>query len=446
MNKQRWFVSSFAFLYLSFFSLLSPSAHAFPLHAPGEKPEASGIELETGGSLRMRYEWKRGFALGTPSPIDPQDYLLSQLRLHAKLHHADDWAIYVEGQDARVNGAFLDNGIADKRSPNTFADAMDLHQAYLDLGWGDSYGARVRVGRQKFNLGALRMVASLEWVNTARVWDGLRLTQHLGAGRSVDAFASRLVPVRPERFNSHALTGNRMFDSRFHGIYYTDTQSINSTRIEPYYLLRENHHAGDRVHTLGLRYAWRSDAWDSDGELMGQAGRFGFLRHRAYAAHLGLGRQLDDRLHLGLAYNLGSGDGNAGDGTHTTFDNLYPLNHAYYGYMDFFSLMNVHNPEAVLTWKADEKSTLRLAFEEFRLVRASGDAWYNAGGGVLRRAGGSAPSRVGEEVDFTASTTLNAWPVHLLLCYSHFFAGPYIRATGTSADADFVFFQSKWSF
>ena len=40
-----------------------------------------------------------------------------------------------------------------------------------------------------------------------------------------------------------------------------------------------------------------------------------------------------------------SGDDDPTDGVHATFDNLYPLNHVYYGYMDLFALQNLRNVE-----------------------------------------------------------------------------------------------------
>ncbi|MFQ5345800.1 MAG: alginate export family protein, partial [Mariprofundus sp.] len=127
----------------------------------------------------------------------------------------------------------MQNTVNDTKAPNIFADRFDLHQGYLDINRGEDFGARLRVGRQKFNLGAQRLVASLEWVNTARVWDAVRLSQRLGnKGRVLDIFASRLVPVRPRAFNNHALTGNRMFDSQFYGIYLTDQSSIPDSRVE----------------------------------------------------------------------------------------------------------------------------------------------------------------------------------------------------------------------
>jgi len=398
-----------------------------------------------GGSLRLRYEWKQGFALGKQGAVDPQDYLLSQLRLHASLHQGDDWALYIEGQDARVNSALLRNTINDSKSANIFADRFDLHQGYAKLNWGDDFGASVKVGRQKFNLGTQRMVASLEWVNTARVWDAIRVSQRLGGkGRIIDMVASQLVAVRPRGFNHHGVTGNRMFDSQFYGVYLTDKLSIPDSRIELYYLLRRNTLAGDQVHTFGLRYAYKKGSWDGDGESMLQSGSYGFLQQRAYAAHIGIGRVFGAAGYFGIAYNYGSGDSNPNDGKHQTFDNLYPLNHAYYGHMDLFSLQNIHNAEAVLTWKASKQNKIRLAYQGFWLAKSTTDAWYNAGGKAIRQSARPVSSYVGSEIDLTLITHNPAWHTTTMLGYSHFFVGSYIQQTGTSRDVNFIYVQSKY--
>ncbi|MDQ6992533.1 MAG: alginate export family protein [Mariprofundus sp.] len=431
--------------------LLSPifaqSATAAPKPTNESVALSPAVEWQAGGSLRLRYEWKQGFALGSPSTFDPQDYLLSQLRLHTKIHHGDQWSLYLEGQDARVNNAFWRNNINDKKAANIFADQFDLHQAFLDISWGDEFASRLRLGRQKFNLGAQRMIASLEWVNTARVWDGIRLTQHLGSkGRQLDLFASQLVPVRPHRFNSHAFTGNRLFDSQLYGAYLSDKEFMSNAQVDFYYLLRRNIHLGDRVQTFGLRYAWLARGWDADSEVMMQTGRYGFLQQQAYAAHIGAGRTILKNIHLGIAYNYASGDSSATDNKHQTFDNLYPLNHAYYGYMDLFSLQNIHNGEVALRWKPYEKTILRLAYQGFWLAKPSTDAWYNAGAGVVRNSATATSSYVGSEIDITASTQLRSFPLTLMLGYSHFFAGSYVAQSGTTSDADFFFSQGKYLF
>jgi len=406
-----------------------------------------GVSVDAGGSLRLRYEWKQGFALGKPGAVDPQDYLLSQLRVHLNIHRGDAWRLFVEGQDARLNRAFLHNTVDDVSDANTFTDRFDLHQAYLDVGWGNQFGGKLRVGRQKFNLGRQRLVASLEWVNTARVWDAVRLSQRLGnQGRVLDLFASRLVPVRSRGFNTHALTGNRLLDSQFYGAYLTDKVSIAHSRAEIYYLLRRNTHAGDLVHTYGLRYEYKNNGWDADGEAMLQTGSYGFLRHCAYAAHVGAGRIIFPDWHLGAAYNFGSGDSNPADSKHHTFDNLYPLNHAYYGYMDLFSLQNLHNAESVLTWKANPRNTFRFAYEGFWLAKASSDAWFNAGAGVVRHGVPGASPYVGSEVDITLASKFPTLNFATLVGFSHFFAGSFINQTGTSKDANFLFVQGKYRF
>ena len=46
-----------------------------------------------------------------------------------------------------------------------------------------------------------------------------------------------------------------------------------------------------------------------------------------------------------LPFNYGSGDDDPQDGAHGTFDQLYPLGHAYYGYIDPFALQNLRNTE-----------------------------------------------------------------------------------------------------
>lgn len=86
---------------------------------------------------------------------------------------------------------------------------------------------------------------------------------------------------------------------------------------------------------------------------------------------------------LGLAYNYGTGDGDPGDNEHWTFDNHYPLNHAYYGYMDLFSLQNMHNISATAqtVWRG---ARLRLAYQAFWIDEPEADAWYDAGGGASK--------------------------------------------------------------
>ena len=261
----------------------------------------------------------------------------------------------------------------------------------------------LRIGRQKLVYGTQRMVSPLEWVNTARVFDGARIGVG-GPGRKLDAFATRLVPVTPTRMNDHAPTGSRMFNSQLHGVYYTDTALVAGATVEGYWLLRRAARLDDGVHTIGTRVDTRHGPWAFDGELAGQTGSYGGLDHRAALLHVGASYTtgLPGRLKLGTAFNVGSGDDDPADGIHGTFDQLYPLGHAYYGYMDLFALQNLRNTEVTVEAALPRRTMLRVALQDFALLSPGADAWYNVGGAVVHHAGdASISSHVGNELDIT---------------------------------------------
>ena len=171
---------------------------------------------------------------------------------------------------------------------------------------------QIRAGRQKFNCGAQRLVASLEWVNTARVWDGLRMTLGKDKQRTLNVIASRLVPVTPGKFNAHQKTGSRYFNSYLHALYFTDWLLLPNTQFEAYWMLRNEGSVGDEVHTVGTRFGSKRQSWDLDGEVARQFGRYGGMKQRAFMLHIGGGYTAKtlNNSRFGLAYNFGSGDGN----------------------------------------------------------------------------------------------------------------------------------------
>ncbi len=405
--------------------------------------------VRIGASMRYRYEAKQDFQFGAPTVGNSQDYWLQQLRLHMLWQPSSHIGVFIEGQDSRIFQGFSDHNINNRKTPNIFEDHLDIHQAYLDIKTqSNDEGSRIRIGRQKFNFGVLRMVASLEWVNTARVWDGIRMTTKFGKQHTVELFSSRLVPVNPLLLNNHKTTKSRLFNSSFHGVYYTNKhQLLAHTQFELYALLREEARIGDRVFTWGNRAAYKQNAWDLDYELMLQTGSYGNLIQRAYALHVGVGYTLDRlQTHVATAYNFGSGDNNAKDGTHQTFDNQYPLNHAYYGYMDFFSLQNMHNVEIVSQTTMAKSWGFRLAWQSFWLTKPATDAWYDAGAGVVRDASAGTSHKVGDEIDITLKHKFRAIASTFFVGYSHFFTRSYIAQTGNSKDADFFFTQIKKEF
>ena len=403
--------------------------------------------LTIGSQLRLRTESRRNAKFDGARPGNDEDYLLSRFRFDLTWQPSDRVAGVVELQDARIHG---ERAISETRTPNIFADQLDIHQAYLDVGSpvSGSLPVTLRIGRQKLVYGSQRMVSPLEWVNTARVFDGARIRVGAGPDRKLDAFATRLVPVTPTGLNDHGPTGSRMFNSQLHGVYYTDTALVAGAAVEGYWLLRRAARLDDAVHTIGTRIETRPGSWAFDAELAAQTGSYGGLDQRAALVHVGgsYTTALPGRLKLGAAFNLGSGDDDPADGVHGTFDQLYPLGHAYYGYMDLFALQNLRNTEVTAEAALPGRARLRVALQDFALVAPGADAWYNVGGAVVHRsADATISSHVGNELDITIR--LPVGPVGLEVGYGRFFGGAYLRDASFALDtADFFYLQTMVGF
>jgi hypothetical protein len=403
----------------------------------------SGHHLALGASLRARYENKNDFAFGTSVAANDQDYFLTRLRLNLTWEPVESLSFFIEAQDAQIHSE-QSTAIDSNATPNIFEDHLDVHRLFVQL---DRRVAAIpvslNVGRQKFNLGAQRLVASLEWVNTARVHDAVALTLGSEDERILLGFASWLVPVRPNDFNDHGNSANRYMDSQFHGLYYTDRKLVPNLELEGYFLIRVRDEADDEIYTVGSRLDWRRGIFDANAEVAGQFGEFGDRDHEAWMLHAGVGMVWGwaGRTHFSVAYNYASGDSNPTDGTHQTFDNLYPLNHAYYGYMDFVSLQNIHNLELVAKKTFFDVLKLRIAYQGFWLDEPESDSWYNAGMNAMRTAGGSASRELGHEIDVTLAFSVLEGHASIVVGYGHFFTGEYLSDTGSDSDADFLFVQ-----
>ena len=162
---------------------------------------------------------------------------------------------------------------------------------------------------------------------------------------------------------------------------------------------------------------------------------------------------------LGLEYDFSSGDRNPFDNKHETFDNLFPTNHKFYGYMDFVSLENIHDIRASLSLKPTARLSVAVEGHGFWLANTH-DSFYNVGG-VAR--GGTAPtpgtgygvnpgygSFVGTEIDIIAGYAITRF-AQVEAGFGHFFVGDYIQQSLASPlfgsqDANFVYAQVNLNF
>ena len=116
----------------------------------------------------------------------------------------------------------------------------------------------------------------------------------------------------------------------------------------------------------------------------------------------------------------------------------------FYGYMDFFSLQNMHNLELVAQRNIIEDFQVRLGYQNFWLAEEDTDSWYNAGLGTVRTAQSDVSPYVGSELDITLRYPFLNKRFWLETSYGHFFASTYVEDTGPSKDADFFYLMGKF--
>jgi len=407
----------------------------------------ANVYLSIGGSARARYEHFENFGFG---PGNDDGFLLTQFRLHGDLHVGENLRFFIEGKSAFSTDRNLPGM---QRTLDN--DELALQQAFADLklDWGEEGTVTLRAGRQQLLFGKQRLVSPLPWANTLRAWDGVSAIVEAG-GWKYHAFWTQFAPVRKYDFNQ----SDR--HTQFFGLYASGLLCAEHGLSADLYFLGldqddpTNTYNGttgaERRYTVGGRLFGKigDTGWDYDTEAAYQFGDVGSADINAwmFAGELGYAYGDDWKTRAFLGFDYASGDDNAGDGDVETFNQLFPLGHAYLGYIDVVGRQNIMDFSVGASAKPMDKLTVRAALHVF--WRASdNDALYNAGGGVVR-GGGLAGSRyVGAELDLTAKYKLDA-NTTLLLGYSHFFVGDFVEDATPAADDDIDYFyaQVQWVF
>jgi hypothetical protein len=263
---------------------------------------------------------------------------------------------------------------------------------------------------------------------------------------NVSSFFTLFAPVDISDFNEPDE------DRPFYGIYATRTDG--GKVLDAYALGFEapmaafNGTSGDETrYTVGARSSYRSKASELDGDLEAayQFGKVGPSDVTAYMVGAEVGWRpgdlpADPRLRLGL--DVGSGDSEAGGGV-GTFNQLFPLGHAYFGIIDAVGRQNAIDLSAGAglafspTWSG--------AFDVHQFwLESSSDALYNAGGGVVLPGGTSSSRDVGTELDVTVKHNVGS---HVVASagYGYLFAGSAVKDGGGS-DTQFLYLGLQYTF
>ncbi len=473
-----------------------PPARPFPGFL-NEQLRAGNVYMsawDIGANYRLRFDDKLG--AGTTDAgsnwdfsargIDDNNNQYFVSRLMPRVAYTGKWVAFTV--EARSSYSFDDERYIATAAGKGLTDrdaGVDLHQAFVLVGNHKQFPLSLKIGRQELVYGDQRLVGHFRWGNNARTFDAVKVRwQNKFCG--VDLFTGGVVYTDSSNFN------RANSQDHFSGAYFNFPTLLKNEITEAYFLARNVERgivtddwsgvaapfrfpAPQDVYTLGARVKSKPgayEAWDYGYELMYQFGNRTAvfpattvaaalaaprLDHHAYAVMLQAGYTWTKDAHqprLAFIYSYGSGDKSATDSSSNTFQNLFPTNHSFYGYMDLNSLQNLHDFRVAYTYKPTTTSIVALEGHSHYLSRTT-DFWYNVAGvprnftGAAVGSGGgyrvnpSYSRHVGEELDLVAAWAFRPYAqIEAAAC--HYFRGSYIKqslAAVGSKDANYVYVQ-----
>jgi hypothetical protein len=420
-----------------------PPAQANALPSADELNKELPQWLRFSGEYRTRLE---GFTGGGYRDGNDDAWLLSRIRLNMKIQPVNWLKFQFQAQDARV---FWKN---QKPAAPPYQDTMDLRLAFLEIGDPEKGTIALRAGRQELLFGEQRLVGNVNWLNTARAFDAVRLRLRHG-GYRVDAFASTVVQQVDGEFDRPFRTKA----DNFHGLYGGIEKLVPNAVIEPYLLWRvtrnlvsEAGRPGNRdFKTVGFRWVGKLPmSLDYGTEMAVQTGSLGPDDIGAWAGHWVLGYTLGGkriRPRILAEYNFASGDSNPRDGKRGTFDQLYPTGHDKIGLADQVGWRNIHDLRGAVEVKPHARWLITPSYHSFWLASAS-DALFAANGlAVARVANGSAGRRVGQEADISTMYTMNK-QVQVGAGFAHLFPGTFLKKATPGHGYNFPYLMLNYVF
>lgn len=399
--------------------------------------------LTLGGQARLRVESERSKKFGGKEPSQDA-FLLQRYFIHFDLKHSDGLRFFLQGKFAYVNDR-------DRGGLGSLEDHADFHQGFADIrALFSGEAVTFRLGRQELQYGNQRLISPLDWGNLRRTFDGVKVFTDLPQWR-LDAFAVR--PVVNDIRNLDDEDEN----VDFYGFYST-WKGTKALIADFYFLLLKNNNimtnsngnAGTQtVYTIGNRLYGNQANWDYETETAVQFGTFAGDLVRAWMATVGGGYTFANatwKPRVGLLYDYASGDRDPTDGTHSTFNQHFPLGHAWLGYLDLVGRSNIHAIKAQLKVKPSKKVAAWADFYTF-FADQDHDALYSAGGSKLRSApaAGAGSHEFGHELDLTVKIAID---VHTtaLIGWAHMWPAGFIEATGDDDSPDLLYAQIEYKF
>jgi hypothetical protein len=331
-----------------------------------------------------------------------------------------------------------------------YTDTWDLRLAYAEIGDLERYHADFRVGRQELAFGDERLIGNSNWTNVARSFDGYRSTFQYKKFR-LDAFAASVVVLADGEVGQHT-PGNYL-----EGLYGEALNVVPNSSVQPYFLWRRSPLqklgngalATEDFGTGGVRWVGKLPAGLSyNTEVAFQRGQLGADTVSAWGGHFQLGYNLPGVWSLHPKYiaefNYASGDGNARDTSHGTFDTLYASGHDKIEFADQVGWKNVQEVRTGPDFKISKKLSTSVRYADLWLANAHDSLYAANGSAVASRANGTAGRWVGQEFDGTLVYTFDK-KSQFGAGYGYLLPGTFLNMTtpGHSYNYPFLFYTAR---
>lgn len=338
--------------------------------------QAFGLELS--GRLRYRAELFQNYnKYEKLRSTEDSDELLHFTRLDVKAHHTlpcgTELFSEVRGSMAGGNG-----NVETAFKPD---DTARVHQGYILLHNALGKNLDITLGRQEMRFGRELLVGADDWDNIGRSFDGIRMTGRKNDW-TVDAFASRVTnPSTP------------FSDGTFSGVNVKHEDEFRTVReFYVYHRSIPNIDAARSVNFQLVNVGARTEGKISDRVFYEFMGNMQFGKHTQYEPAFVAGTRHNHRAHnylahldyyidgrilrnAGVEYSSSTGDdGNSGE-KHETFMPLFPSDHARFGAMDWFGLMNADITTVYTFYDVTSDVSGLVELHSFRL-QSPGSSWY----------------------------------------------------------------------
>lgn len=281
-------------------------------------------------------------------------------------------------QDAREFG----------RGNSLASNPVDLFEAFGEL---TAAGGRagVRVGRQRLELGAERLVGDSDWTALSRSADGV--SGWWGSGLlTVRAFAAQVVEIDSQAADPW------WSDRRLAAFSATVSNARGTRALAPYVLMSRREGGADSRYTLGTQVEHSLGASVRvDAEVAWQRGESFGEPVAATTGHYGLtwrDAAALGRTSLGVEFDHASGDRDPGDGRRQTFDPIAPDTGERFGLVDVVQASNLRHLGVRLAFEPTPRTDIALVYHRL-FTDTVADATYAPNGAVSRFSGVDPSSR-----------------------------------------------------